>query len=80
MASDVQNGEVTLSSRNQIAALNPGYDRADIQISFETSNQLDVDRLISSDGIVSDFGGGANSQFLGANTPNADGDEQNNSE
>ncbi len=59
-ASDVNNGEYVIASRRQLADLNPGYQRADVQFNFETTNGLDVDRLISSGGVVTDFGDSAN--------------------
>jgi len=78
-AADVNNGEYIITSRTQLADLNPGYDRADIQFNFETTNGLDVDRLISSNGIVTDYGDGANGTTFdnvnpGDSFPSVDGD------
>jgi hypothetical protein len=73
-ASEVSNGEFTMASRLLISELNPGFDRADIQFNFQTTNGLDVDRLISSNGLVTDFGGGANFTFFGGTQPLFDGD------
>ena len=70
-AADVNNGEYIISSRALIADVNPGYGRADVQFNFETQNLLDVDRLIASDGIVTDYGDAANlaifNQVVGGN-------------
>jgi len=68
-AADVSDGEYVIASRRQLAELNPGYARADVQFNFQTTNALDVDRLISSNGIVSDFGDSANSASFGNAMP-----------
>jgi len=77
-AADVSDGEYVIASRRQLSDLNPGYARADVQFNFQTTNSLDVDRLISSNGTVTDFGDSANSasffNAFGSSTPVLDGD------
>ena len=81
-AADVVEGEYVFSSRNQFSMLNPGYGRADVNMIFETNNDLDVDRLISSNGVVASYGDSANSDVdrTGPRTPATDSDQTNGSE
>ena len=87
------NGEVALNSRNWfglgLAGWDPngvvgtiqGYDRGDVLLSFETADALDVDRLISTDGFVTDYGDGSNNNIFGVGqTPDFDSDQFNGGE
>lgn len=59
-AADVTNGEYIITSRGGLSTMNAGYQRADVSFFFETGNAVDVDRLISSNGDVGNFGNAAN--------------------
>jgi len=68
-------GNARIRSRVELEDLNPGYDSADILLSFQTNNRLDVDRLIASaGGNVAPFGEGANVDNLDSPEPIRDGD------
>ncbi len=68
-------GNARIRSRVELEDLNPGYDSADILLSFQTNNRLDVDRLIASaGGNVAPFGEGANVDNLDSPEPLRDGD------
>lgn len=87
------NGEVSLNSRNMfglgltgwdpngVGSTLAGYDRGDVLLSFETADALDVDRLISSNGVVAPYGDGANNNIYGfGQTPDFDSDQFNGGE
>ncbi len=75
-AAGIENGTYTFTSRGRLKTMNPGYSRADFEITFETtSTSIDVDRLISTGGVVAGFGAGANAAGAAiARQPNTDGD------
>jgi len=51
----------------------PTFGRGDASFNFETTDEIDVDRLMVRNGISTDFGGGANSSLSG-DTPSTDTD------
>ncbi|PHR53895.1 MAG: hypothetical protein COA47_16450 [Robiginitomaculum sp.] len=75
-AAGIENGTYTFTSRGRLKTMNPGYSRADFEITFETtSTSIDVDRLISTGGVVAGYGAGANAAGAAiARQPNTDGD------
>jgi len=68
-------GEAIITSVDFGLPVPPMFVRADVEFNFETGNMLDVDRLLARNGIVTNFGGGANfSDNSDANTPSNDSD------
>ncbi len=70
-------GEAQLTSNNMGGALPAGVVRYDVQINLETPNtNVDVDRLMIRNGIVTNYGDGANATTYGQpNQPNSDSDD-----
>lgn len=66
------NGEFVINSLNYGIPSIPTYVRADAQFVFEFSGDIDVDRLMARNGIVSEFGDGSN--LDGGNSPIRDDD------
>ena len=59
-AANVSNGEYLLRASDIEAAAGAPYGRADVTFTFFTSDTLDVDRLLSTGGIVTSYGNAAN--------------------
>ncbi len=75
------NGEAVLTSFTDFGTTNSGYRRADITLNFETAvTGIDVDRLMSRGGVITQFGGGANSDSVNLANELADADQINGSE
>ena len=72
-------GEGVLGSLGNFASYGlviPEFARADVTMNFESNAGIDVDRLMSRGGTISDFGDGANSTDFGIGTdPNSDADD-----
>lgn len=68
------NGEAVLTSFTSFGTTNTDYRRADISISLETADPVDIDRLMIRNGIVTNFGDGANRSATGM-TPDTDSDD-----
>ena len=73
-------GEAVIFSTDLAGALPAGVVRYDFQINFETGNDVDVDRLLVREGIVTSFGDGANSNEFGFATNQPVNDSDNFSE
>ena len=70
------NGEVVLTSTSGFNGIVPAFIRGDALFNFETIDNLDVDRLMAKNGIVTNFGDGANSNLAAfqTDTPSQDSD------
>mgnify|MGYP003111171383 CR=1 FL=1 len=68
------NGEFVVNSLNYGISSLPTYVRGDAEFIFETNNDVDVDRLMARNGIVSAFGDGSNEDSVLGNDPRVDDD------
>lgn len=75
-AAAATNGEAVLNSIGKwgIPSI-PNFVRADALVNFESSADIDVDRLLVRNGIISDFGDGSNQSDFGGQHPNRDSDD-----
>lgn len=72
-----ENGVATLSSAGYGDAAVPAHKNHDSLIIIETASSLDMDRLIARNGIVTNYGDGANNSNGEAGTPSNDSDQDN---
>ena len=74
-AADLADGELALFSHTGFGTSNTNYTRADVQICFETDEEdVDVDRLMIRNNVVSAYNDGANREDTDSAEPGSDDD------
>ncbi|WP_416877355.1 hypothetical protein [Litorimonas sp.] len=74
VATPNSNGEFVINSLNYGIPSIPAYIRADAEFVFEFAGDVDVDRLMARNGVVSAFGDGSNEDSVLGNSPSRDDD------